>query len=99
MRKLILAAAAAATLIAPAVASASGSLNTNGPAKVPVHACVRVTKHGTKARLAKKCNRNERSVTIWRKAIRGPQGIQGLQGQAGKNGTNGHERDQRHEGC
>jgi hypothetical protein len=95
MRKLILAATAAATLVTPAVASASGSLNTNGPAKVPVHACVRFTKHGTKARLAKKCNRNERGVTLWMEAVPGRQGIQGLQGltgltgAAGKDGING----------
>jgi hypothetical protein len=83
MRKLILAATAAATLVTPAIASAN--LNAHGPAKVPVHACV--AKHGHKARLAKHCTRMERGITIWLKAIAGPQGPRGVQGPAGTNGT------------
>jgi hypothetical protein len=87
MRKLSLAAAAAATLITPAVAMASGSHHPTRPAKVPVHVCV--AKHGQKARVAKHCTRNERGITIWLKAIRGPRGVHGVQGPAGENGTNG----------
>lgn len=85
MRKLILAAGAAATLMMPAIASAH--LNARGPAKVPVHVCV--AKHGHKARLAKHCTRNERGITIWLKAIPGPHRVRGVQGPSGKNGTDG----------
>jgi hypothetical protein len=85
MRKLIPAAAAAATLVVPAVASAH--LNTHGPAKVAIHACV--AKHGHKARLAKHCTRKERGVTIWLKAVRVPQRTPAVQASAATNSTSG----------
>lgn len=86
MKKYASVAAAAATLIAPTVATAA--VNTHGPAKVAVHACVRITKHGKTLRLAKKCNRNERGMTI-RLAYTGKPGPQGPHGLPGANGTNG----------
>jgi hypothetical protein len=94
MRKFILAATAAATLVAPTVAMAS--TGHKAPSKgVRVHACVKHPKHGLKVRLAQKCRKGEKGVWLTLAAGHdtnsgtGPQGPQGIQGSAGKNGTNG----------
>ena len=89
MRKLILAAATAATLVAPTVATASAS--TNPPRGVSVHECVRHTKHGLKVRVALNCRKDERGVTAWLTSLRGDRGPQGI---PGKNGTNGAQGPQ-----
>jgi len=99
MRKLTLAAVAAATLIGPAVATASAATPhiTTG---VRVHACVRQTKHGLAVRLAQKCRKGEKSVWLRVPAaskdtlgtelgIPGPQGKPGIDGKNGKDGVNG----------
>ena len=95
MRKLIVAAATAATLVAPTVATASAS--TNPPRGLSVHECVRHTKHGLNVRLAQKCRKGEKGV--WLRlpgsyethSKTGPQGPQGI---PGKNGTNGAQGPQ-----
>jgi hypothetical protein len=102
MRKLILAATAAATLVGPAVATASA---TTTPAKgFRVHACVRHTKHGLKSRVAQKCRKGEKGVwlrlpgsqamktqisSLGTQAILGTNGTNGTDGKDGINGTNG----------
>jgi hypothetical protein len=93
MRKLILAATAAATLVGPAVATASA---TTTPAKgVSVHACVRHTKHGLKTRLAQKCRKGEKGMWLRLPASHdtnsqaGPQGPQGVAGKDGAQGPQG----------
>ena len=98
MRKLILAAAAVGTLVAPTVAMASTGYS--APAKgTAVHVCVSHTKHGLEARLAKTCRRGEKGITVRlavprptvviSKTVTGPQGPAGLQGPQGNPGANG----------
>jgi hypothetical protein len=93
MRKLILAATAAATLVGPAVATAGA---TALPAKgFTVHACVKHTKHGLKTRLAQKCQKGEKGAWLRLPASHdtnsktGPQGPQGIPGKDGTNGKDG----------
>ena len=84
MRKLILVATAAATLVVPITAVASTGPKTSATSTT-AKVCVRQTKHGFKARLsAKKCKRGEKAVTVHL-----PQGATGPQGPAGATGPAG----------
>ena len=89
MRKLILAAGAAATLFAPTAAMAANGHK--APAKgTAVKVCVSKAKHGYKARVSAKCKRGEKSLTVHLPTgATGATGATGPQGAAGATGAAG----------
>lgn len=88
MKKVIVAAAAAATLVSPALATA----NTGHKAikRVTVHVCVNANKKHAKARLAKKCKDGEKSLTLHLVVPAGAPGATGATGATGAQGPAGN---------
>jgi hypothetical protein len=83
MRKVMLAAAAVGTLVAPTAAMASSAHQAPQKGKT-VHVCVSQKKHGLKVRVSRKCTHGEKGLTLHLPAgPQGPQGPAGPQGAAG----------------
>ena len=88
MKKVIVAAAAAATLLTPALATAS--ISHKSTKHVTVHVCVNVNKKHGKARLAKNCKNGEKSLTLHLVVPAGAPGAPGATGATGAQGPAGN---------